>query len=375
MSRGGITTVETDAEGTISWGRIDWKPILLWGGGTGALIGLWWGGWIVGFLTGWERGWLYPGLELAPEKWEALCLCVPAEVALRQFSDLVNISLPTRLVQLVCLVTFLGAITGSFVASLGRMVSLDPQNHGIKSLVWSLRSTFRPSVALAWLTIGIPMAGAILIDVLAIGLLPLMLGWLVLVPMLVCRKDVVATTPAGRWWQPWWPGLKPMGILVGLGVLVYLPDELFSLVLGDGPGGLAMEIASFLWGILTISVPLLMARTFLVASHFEPWDLRMAIRWSVLGPWLALQGLWAVVVLVILPPILACYVWVWKFVPLLASVLEAQGEYISYLLGVFIAGINFVGRFWWLLMLVPILFLFWFGVGRLVVLTSSKKGL
>jgi len=44
--------------------RIDWKPIILWGGGAGALVAFWAGLWITGFLMAWSEDWLHPGIEV-----------------------------------------------------------------------------------------------------------------------------------------------------------------------------------------------------------------------------------------------------------------------------------------------------------------------
>lgn len=127
--------------------RIDWKPIILWGGGAGALVAFWAGLWITGFLMAWGEGWLHPGIELPARYSEHLRL--PPEVAPGWSEDLIGCDLPGRLSGLLMLITGLGVVAGAAVASVGRLLKLDPGLVALKSFWWLLFVV--PSMFFFWL--------------------------------------------------------------------------------------------------------------------------------------------------------------------------------------------------------------------------------
>ncbi len=64
------------------------------------------------------------------------------------------------------------------------------------------------------------------------------------------------------------------------------------------------------------------------------------------------------------------YVWFSKFVPVLATAVESQGQFLPYAYHLFLALVGFIGRSWWTMVLVPTTFFYWLGVARFVVLTG-----
>jgi hypothetical protein len=365
--------------------KIDWKPIILWGGGAGALVAFWAGLWITGFLMAWGEGWLHPGIEVPARYAEHLRL--PPEVALRWFEDLIGCALPRRLASLLALITALGAVAGAAVASVGRLLKLDPGLVALKSFWWSLRAATRPMVVLTSLAvIGSASLGFVFESEISDGWLGwVVIGvaaalwfllWIVIIPVLVCRGDVVGGGNAPRWWRPRWPGRRPVAIFLAIGVLSFAPGWLLTWFAEEvgGPSGIAytVTLADLAWSVVVFVAPLMQCAVLMRVPGTVIGFWRRSFRWSILGPWIALHGWWTVILAILVPPVLAVYVWLWKFAPVLATILESAGRFFPYTYHLFINTSNFVGNFWWLLFVVPSMFFFWLGVARFVVLTQPQ---
>ncbi len=366
--------------------RIDWKPILLWGGGSGALLGLWAAVWVNGFILAWDQGWLHPGIDL-PERFLEL-VRIPTEVSLAWMASALGLPPTIGLWSLLLWMTGFGAAAGAGVASVGRLLRLDPAMTGFRSFAWSLRAATTPMPVVVSLSM-MGLAGATVeleslsydgwLGWAALGLLASfwLLLWLLGIPILACREDIAKRSHAPRWWRPTWPGWVPVLIVLGIEALDHIPDWLLSLI--DADSGVPPRIVvtaivfQIAMGILLFVGPLVQCAVLmrLDGSLLGHW-IRF-FRWSTLGPWIALHGWWITAALVFAPPIAAVYVWTWKVVPTLATIHESVlEESLPYVHQLFINACNFIGNFWWLLFMVPVSFVFWFGTARFVALNREK---
>lgn len=367
--------------------RIDWKPIILWGGGIGALIGSWWGLWISGFLLAWDHGWLHPGIKIPAEYVDLLQ--IPIEDSLGWVARILGLRPGSGLTSLLLWMTGIGAAAGAGAASIGRLLRLDPGMTAMRSFAWSLRAVTTPmAVAISLSVVALAGVAFALESILADGWLSsVLLGVLVLVglivlfliiPIVVCREDIVGRSRAPRWWHLRWPCWMPVLIFLGIEALNYVPDWLLSLV--DADSGAPPRIVATA-GVVDVAIDILLFVGPLVqcvvllkigGSLIDLW--RGFFRWPALGPWLALHGWWTVLALFFAPPIAAVYVWLWKVVPVLATIHESVlDESLPYVYQLFINACNFVGNFWWIILPAPLLLFFWLGTARFVVLSREQS--
>lgn len=365
---------------------IDWKPIILWGGGAGILIGAWWGLWVTGFLLAWDRGWLYPGIEVTAE--HAAWFRIPLEDSIPWAAAFLRIETPPSLLAALLWSLAIGAAAGAGIAGVGRVLKLDPDLKSLRAFRWSLRATVTPmAVAITLLAIGAAGAaiwvesatasswlgwalfGAIFLAWLA--------GWFAIIPILVCDRQVAGSNPAPRWWRIRWPGRTALGVFVVLEIVTSAFDWLPSGVLWNRANpsvtAFAAGLAFVVLSIVLFVAPLVQCSVLMGSDKGLPTLWKRFFRWKVLGPWIALHGWWAGLALVLAPPALAVYVWHWKFAPVLATYLEGQDRSfpLPYLL--FIDTINVIENFWWLLGMVPLMLFFWLGVARFVVLVDARN--
>lgn len=367
--------------------RIDWKPILLWGGGVGGLMGLWWGCWLVGFLVAIERGLLYPGIEIPPD--DPNFLLFSTETSLRWLGDVLGIEIPKNLSSVFLSIVAIGWALGAGIASLGRFVRLDPNLCAWKTLRWSLRGMLSPMVLLA--CSAVPTISGILFvlesnrwDDSLIGIVAftsiaggILVFWYIGVPLLVCRMDIAMRFRVPNQWRPLWPGWKPVAVFLGLallteapGVLLWLGESRFESSL---QASVVLAVTSFAWSLVLIVVPLVQCAVLMGCAEgvFATW--RRLFSWTYLGPWIALGGWWCAATPVIVPPVLAGYVWLWKFLPLAATIHESQGSLLPYTIQLFVNSLHFFGNFWWVFLAVPLAFVFWLSASRLLVLVEATR--
>ena len=347
--------------------RIDWKPILLWGGGLGALFALWSGLWIVGFLVLWGNGSLYPDLDIPAEF--AGFVRVPTDVALGSISRLLGLDLPTQPIAFLLLLTVLGTVAGAFVASVGRLSSLDQQSVGLHSLSWALRSTVSRSVAVASLIPVVPITLVALTDSEALWFLMVpIIPAVWFIPVLICRPGVVTDLPALKWWSPSWPGFKVMAVYLLIEFAVLALSYLLDLV---PPHMLTLfGLTVLAWLALTAITPLFQGSFLMASASKSRWMWKSLFAWHTLGPWIALNLWWSLVLAFCLAPIISVYLWIWKVVPVLATILEGQGRVFPTPYLATINSINFFGNFGWMLVMIPTSFLYWFAAAKFVVLAD-----
>jgi len=365
---------------------IDWKPIILWGGGSGAAIGLWWGLWFTGFLLSWDRGWFFRGIEISSE--DPLFLRVPTKLSLGWLADLLGCAPPESLSVVLLWIVAVGAVTGAGLVSVGRLIGIDRNLLGLNSFLWSIRAMISPMVVVLTIALMGTFWGVFALESAAdeylygwlavVGVLALF--WLSLlfvgIPVLVCRRDVAGRTPAPWWWWPDWPGWKTVSVVVGVTILAYGPGLVFDWVAKqDALSGfvLAFSLADVAWSTVMFVSPLALCAVLMQSDMRLTVLWRQSFRWKSLGPWLTLHGWWGMIGLVLAPPVVAVYVWLWKVVPVWATVLESRERFIPYYWRLFINTSNLIGNFWWLLFTIPIMFFFWLGVARLVVLIEHQS--
>lgn len=367
--------------------RIDWKPILLWGGGAGALLGLWAGLWTTGFIAAWDQGWLHPGIEM-PGKYADFGQ-IPAGVSLPWVASMLGLPPATGLWALLAWLTGFGAAAGAGFASFGRLLRLDPGMVALRSFAWSLRAITTPMavaislsmVALTGVTFALESPSykweygwAVLVVPALVWLIVLFL----VIPVIACREDIAGTSRAPRWWRPRWPGWTPMLIFLGIEAMDHLPDWIFGLV--DSNSGAPPRLVAtatvfdFAVDLVLFVGPLVQCAVLFKIGGSLIDNLRRFFRWKSLGPWVALHGWWIVVALVFVPPVAAVYVWLWKVVPVLATIHESVlDESLPYVYQLFINACNFIGNFWWIFLAAPLALFFWLGTARFVALTRADS--
>ncbi len=345
----------------------NWKPILLVGGGCGGLIGLWTGLWIAGFLVLWEKGMLHPGVAIRPEYSDFLRM--NSDDALSIVGAYLHLDLPTHPLTFLFLITFVAAAIGSVVASVSRLVSLDPESIGFRSFRWALRSmVFWPasllsiaSIALLFITISnddiFLMATVLVIAFVAI-------------PISLCQPAVVAGRFANRWWRLRWPGLSAVGIFLAIEIFEKGADFLRYQAMSGWIMVQALALVAYF--LFSSIAPLIQGKILFAASSSEQTNWRSIFTWKTLGPWFALQ-LWLLLIpALLIGPFLAAYFWLWKVVPVLASHLEASDMSFPYAYQVVIQTMNVIGRFSWVLFLIPASLLFWFSTAKFVSETNQS---
>jgi len=355
--------------------RIDWKPIVLHGGGIGALLALWVGLWAMGFLVCWDNGWLFPGVEIS-DRW-AESIHYSTEEVLGFLGESLGLDLPTKIPIFLLLMMAVGWVVGAFIASVACLTSLDPGDVGRRTFGWSLRAMVSRNAVPMWvLTIiaaVIPISSGI--DNLVFVPPLVFVIWLAFAPMLVWRPVVANGSSLGHWWTPWWPGWKIAGLFLLIEILVLFPEVLFSWI-PDGvysvPGvQLITWPVQLVWWGFSVTAPLLLCSLLMAVAVSTVWRWRWIFTWRTLGPWAALHLWWLTIPIALGPPFLVIYVWFWKFVPVLASAVEGQGEFLPYEYHLVLAAIGFVGNFWWMMVLIPATFFYWLGVARFVSCTDK----
>jgi len=129
--------------------RVDWKPIILRGGGIGALLVLWVGMWATAFLVCWDNAWLFPGVNL-PEKW-AESIHYSTEEVLGYLGEVLGLNLPTNIPSFLLLMMAVGWISGALTASIARLTTLDPAGVGRQTFGWSLRAMVSRAALPMWI--------------------------------------------------------------------------------------------------------------------------------------------------------------------------------------------------------------------------------
>ena len=346
------------------------RSIFLVGGGAGALVGLWTGAWLVGFLHLWEAGRLTPGVDLPEEL--ASHLRLAADDALSAAWRSFNLDLPTQPWLVLAGLVGLGFLIGALVVSSARLLALDPGALAARTLLWALRALVHwPAVLLivASITLTIALLRVEEVVFAVAAWTALMLVGHVLVPVAVCRASVVATTPAGEWWRPRWPDARALGAFLFLDACAlgvgYLNDHLAEI---GGAAAIALSVAT---ALLAWPVPLLQGGV-LMSTERPATTLRSLLTRRTIGPWAALN-LWLLLVqLICVGPFLAVYVWLWKVVPVLASILEHEGLRLPYLMQLTISGMHTAGKFGWLVAMVPLMLFTWLALAKLVASTVQQ---
>lgn len=360
---------------------IDWKPIILWGGGAGLLVGGWWGLCVTGFLLAWDRGWLHPGIEIAAE--HAAWSRIPLEDSLPWVAAFLRVETPPSLLAALLWSLALGAAAGAGIAGVGRLLKLDPDLKSLRAFRWSLRAAVTPMavaislIAIAAVTTAIWVESATPFSwlgwaVLGVIFVAWLAAWVAIIPILVCNRVVASGTPPRSWWRPRWPGWTALGIFLGIEIVTSAFDWLLPGGLWDGANlsvtAFAAGLAFVVLSIVLFVAPLVQCSVLMGSDKGLLTLWQKFLRWRVFGPWIALHVWWTGLGLVLAPPVLAVYVWHWKFAPVLASYLEGQDRSFPLLYLLLIDTINVIENFWWLLGMVPLMLFFWLGVARFVML-------
>ena len=350
----------------------NWKPIVLVGGGSGALVGLWTGLWIVGFLLLWSKGLLHPGVAV-PEKYSGFLRVAPESV-LALIWNILHLDLPTQPILLLFYLVAVGAVLGAVIVSTSRLTSLDPQSVGFRSFIWAVRSMFDwPVLLLCFGSIALVSVTTWTESiVLLFSVLPVVLITAVLViPISLCQPKVVARTSAADWWKPTWPGISAVGIFLVIEFLAIFVGYLQPMVPYNWIVFYALALGA--WFSLTTIAPLLQGKLLMAATSSERWDWQSTFQWRVIGPWIALH-LWMLLIPILcLGPFLAVYVWLWKVVPVLATILESRDMNLPDSYQVVINAMNLTGNFGWFLLLIPASLFFWFGIAKFIAETNRVQ--
>jgi hypothetical protein len=345
--------------------KIDWKPIILYGGGGGGLFGLWTSFWIAGFLTLWDQGLLYPGISLSDQN--RYFMRVSPERALALAGDLFHINLPHHLPGFVMAFVFVCAVFGAFLVSVSRLISLDPDSTGLRSYIWTLRSMLTWQALLLCLVPSVMLFVAAWVDSSAMFIAViagLVISSFLVIPITVCRPAAVSGPQSIDWKKPEWPGFSVIGMFLGIELINFSSDYLGSLVPNVWFPFTALVFTVSL--ALSTIAPLLQGTLLLASASSETPNYRSVFRWGVLGPWLAL-GFWMLgIPALCLGPFLACYIWLWKVVPLLAAFLEGQGSGLPFVFQLVIIAMNIVGRYFWMIVMVPFALIFWIATSRFI---------
>lgn len=333
----------------------------------GAGLGVWTSAWVVGFLALWEGGRLTMGI-LVPARFHD-AVAMNGDRALGQLWSRLSVDLPTNPLMLAALLVACCALAGAVLGALGWILDLDRRALGRKSLWWALRGFFAwQAVLSAGILIGLSaVAWQLEVWVLElVVILSVFLGAAVM-PFVVCRGYVVARPKPAGWWAFRWPGVRPVLWFLGIGVVVLLVDA--PAVIPGLPSGLliAIGVAGNAAGFLA---PLLQARVLLSETPVSLSTVRSTLSREYLGPWAA-YNLWLIVVaLAFLGPVAVVCAWLWKVVTAVAAIAAMQGMALPAFWRALISSFLYIGRYPWLILPLPLAFIYWLGAARL---TYSAK--
>lgn len=346
-------------------------PAILRGVAAGAVFGGWLAAWGLGFLRLWETGHLSMGVPV-PAQYQRF-VTVPSDKVLHSLWTKLGLSLPTNLVVLAVFLLVIGSVAGGLVAALSQWISLDPRSIGRRSFTWAVRGMLDWRVLLVCtVSLLVGVAGAWTDSLwLVIPAALLVLFAYVGVPVMVCRPDVAADRRPRDWWVPRWPGTRRFLWFLAIGAVVVAfnvaSDELP--MSQRSPSWLLLSAAGL---CLTLVAPLFQGFALASRRPVEVAMVRPLLTWRCLGPWVAYSACLAIAWALMAVPIFIAYTWLWKVAPTVASLAQGLGTDLPVVWLSLIAAFKFVGRYYSLILPLPVSLFFWLGTARFVFQVESR---
>jgi hypothetical protein len=273
----------------------------------GALLGAWWGVCVFAAMRASELGWGLVALDAGQGRdafrWDEILHLLSARIGLG-FIDGAWAVVP--------LASAAGALAGSLVTLISRVLQIDPEQIASRPL---RELAQRKAHLLCWLA---PGAALVLVACLPGATdwfwLPVF-AWGAVLPFLLLHDDVVAAPARANAWRPNWPGAVAIGTAFGVLLVSGIADKAagaaFELL--PLPAGIAAQSVALLVGLLATVVA-----TAAWLDRSGPRQLHLRLRGLLgrrsLGAMLAMQVRMAIVVAWLSPPFVVLAVssiWVW----------------------------------------------------------------
>ncbi|MEJ2422242.1 MAG: hypothetical protein P8018_11170 [Acidobacteriota bacterium] len=346
------------AEGRMENGRMRarWLWKILAPAAAGGMLAAWSAAWVLGVLYLRQAGYLNLGVPV-PDGFQ-----VPVSTALKSLWDLLGVTLPTQPLVLALLLLGGGLLAGALLGAASWAASADHDSIGRGSLFLALRGIVQPSTLVFF---AVELFAVALADWLAnlyvlMAVYGLIFIVVVLMPVLICRTDLASRPRPTGWWRAQWPGWGRMrlflivlaaGLVVGWLTEIVPGTWLFPLAL--------LETGCFL-------APLLQGLALMADPPFGVRSFKPALTWRCLGPWVTYHGWLCAAGALLLAPVGVILFWSWRVLPVVAFIAQQKGIALPGYASVVLEGFRFIGRNAWMLMLLPLSFIYWLGAARVI---------
>jgi hypothetical protein len=307
----------------------------------GALFGLWSGAWLLAVPAATEcvmRTWDGVGDLVITRAWLA------GRIA--RHLGLTSAPIVSALVLLVAACAGIAAAAACLLSAL----RVDPEHVARRSMTWSVRPFFRPNPYWLYCCAAVTLTNALdarlnwYVFVAILAVVPL---WMAVLPLGILRRGVAFSTTGAGWWAPRWPGLQV--ILAAL--LPWLASVGIDIAADAVTGRLSWLVWLPVWLVNCVAALGASVALVLGLSPSELW--RQGRRWlapRVLAPFLWLGLRLALLWIWVVPATVCFYILLWKVVPVLATLLQSQGGSLPLAIAATVNILNWIGRFWWLVL-------------------------